>query len=471
MDRAARHLASYGRHGDDTLLHVSRAELAGIRQLTGKGFTTNPDTGLPEAFNWAKAILPAIAGIGITALTGGLGAPAALAGLAGAAGSGATSFGIGKAQGESTNQALMGGLISGATSFAGGQLLSGVGDAAAGAVPSSAVAETASGQIAGTALPGEAGMFVGGGAAPNAASATDSVFANQLSAAGPATAANGMPLPPTPPVNPDAAQLSGNPFFQNAAGGQPIGPVSAVTPVQPPSIGGSFSNLGDRVSNVVSDPGRAISQVGSNIANRPMAALTAGAGLYSSMSSPTGQPRIPREAPYDPSKYPERFPAQQPRYTPDPAGYVPGISPERNYNFAKGGLASLRGEEGMTANIVNEAKAALLNEHPRPKEALARFEGMFGADALGMLRDRIAGGRTTGPGSGMDDLIPGTIEGRQKVRLADGEFVVPADVVSGLGDGSTDHGVRRLHEMMNSVRKQRTGKETQPKSIGGKITL
>jgi hypothetical protein len=125
----------------------------------------------------------------------------------------------------------------------------------------------------------------------------------------------------------------------------------------------------------------------------------------------------------------------------------------------------------MTANIVNEAKAALLNEHPRPKEALARFEGMFGADALGMLRDRIAGGRTTGPGSGMDDLIPGTIEGRQKVRLADGEFVVPADVVSGLGDGSTDHGVRRLHEMMNAVRKQRTGKETQPKSIGGKITL
>jgi hypothetical protein len=180
---------------------------------------------------------------------------------------------------------------------------------------------------------------------------------------------------------------------------------------------------------------------------------------------------MPGQTPYDPNKYPERFPAQQPRYTPDPAGYVPGISPERNYNFAKGGLASLRGEEGMTANIVNEAKAALLNEHPRPKEALARFEGMFGADALGMLRDRIAGGRTTGPGSGMDDLIPGTIEGRQKVRLADGEFVVPADVVSGLGDGSTDHGVRRLHEMMNSVRKQRTGKETQPKSIGGKITL
>jgi hypothetical protein len=183
------------------------------------------------------------------------------------------------------------------------------------------------------------------------------------------------------------------------------------------------------------------------------------------MSSPSGAPKIPREAPYDPNKYPERFPAQQPRWTPDPTGYRPGIDPERNYNFAKGGLASLRGEEGMTANIVNEAKAALLNEHPRPKEALARFEGMFGADALGMLRDRIAGGQVRGAGSGMDDLVPGSIEGRQKVRLADGEFVLPAHIVSAIGDGSTDHGVRRLHEMMDSIYKQKYKSEGLPKRL------
>jgi hypothetical protein len=438
MDRAAKHLASYGRHGDDTLLHVSRAELAGIRQLTGKGFTTNPDTGLPEAFNWAKAILPAIAGIAATALTGGAAAP-----LVGAAASGLTSFGVGKAQGESTNQALVGGLISGATSFAGGQLLNGVGSAA------------------GEATTGATTQAAGDAASQAVNSAASSAPAVDASALNPmnsnvgylgAESAPGIVNPAPNPLNPMASNASY--AGAEAAPGRTLGPT-----------------VGERFSNIAADPGRAISQFGSNIADKPMAALTAGAGLYSSMSSPTGQPRMPGQTPYDPNKYPERFPAQQPRYTPDPAGYVPGISPERNYNFAKGGLASLRGEEGMTANIVNEAKAALLNEHPRPKEALARFEGMFGADALGMLRDRIAGGRTTGPGSGMDDLIPGTIEGRQKVRLADGEFVVPADVVSGLGDGSTDHGVRRLHEMMNSVRKQRTGKETQPKSIGGKITL
>jgi hypothetical protein len=309
-------------------------------------------------------------------------------------------------------------------------------------------------------------MFVGGGAAPNATSATDAVFANQLNATGPAAAPNGMPLPPVPPANPDAAQLTGSDFYRSAPG-----PVTAVTPSQPPSVGQSFSNLGNRISSVASDPGAAASQVFRNIQDKPFAALTAGAGLYSSLASPSGPPpKLPGAAPYDPNKYPEQFPTNPRQWTPDPAGYTPGVSNERRY-FAKGGIASMRGEEGMTANVVNEAKAALLNEHPRPKEALARFESMFGGDALGMLRDKMVGGRITGAGGGMDDLIPGTIEGRQKVRLADGEFVVPADVVSGLGDGSTDHGVRRLHEMMNSVRKQRTGKQAQPKSIGGKITL
>jgi hypothetical protein len=442
MDRTVNHLASYGRHGDDTLLHVSRKELAGIRQLTGHGFTTNPHTGLPEAFNWAKAILPAIAGIGITALTGGLGAPAALAGLAGAVGSGAATFGIGKAQGESTSQALQEGLIGGATSFAGGQLLSGVGDAVSGAMAPAAMnsAESAAASTAANAAPLAATAPATVGSAP-----TEALSGIMPSVAAPAGAEVAAQMP-------------------SAAIG------NATATANPASISSGLSNLGNRISNVASDPGAAASQVWKNVQDKPFAALTAGAGLYSSLASPTSTPKLPGTTPYDPSKYPEQFPSNPRRWTPDPAGYTPGVSPERRY-FAKGGIASMRGEEGMTANVVNEAKAALLNEHPRPKEALARFESMFGGDALDVLRDRIAGGRVTGAGGGMDDLVPGTIEGRQKVRLADSEFVIPADVVSGLGDGSTDHGVRRLHEMMKNVRKMRTGKETQPKSIGGKIAL
>jgi len=70
-----------------------------------------------------------------------------------------------------------------------------------------------------------------------------------------------------------------------------------------------------------------------------------------------------------------------------------------------------------------------------------------------------------GPGDGMSDNIPATIGGRQPARLADGEFVVPADVVSHLGNGSTDAGAKHLYKMMDKVRTARTGKKAQGKQI------
>lgn len=65
----------------------------------------------------------------------------------------------------------------------------------------------------------------------------------------------------------------------------------------------------------------------------------------------------------------------------------------------------------------------------------------------------------------MSDNIPAMIGGRQPARLADGEFVVPADVVSHLGNGSTDAGARKLDNMMSKVRKARTGNPKQGKQI------
>jgi hypothetical protein len=65
----------------------------------------------------------------------------------------------------------------------------------------------------------------------------------------------------------------------------------------------------------------------------------------------------------------------------------------------------------------------------------------------------------------MSDDIPATIANRQPARLADGEFVVPADVVSHLGNGSTEAGAKKLHHMMDSVRKARTGNSKQGKQI------
>jgi len=86
-----------------------------------------------------------------------------------------------------------------------------------------------------------------------------------------------------------------------------------------------------------------------------------------------------------------------------------------------------------------------------------------GMTSLGGYSD---GGRMLkGPGDGMSDSIPGVIGNKQPARLADGEFVVPADVVSHLGNGSTDAGAKRLYAMMDKVRNARTGNKKQGKQI------
>jgi hypothetical protein len=70
-----------------------------------------------------------------------------------------------------------------------------------------------------------------------------------------------------------------------------------------------------------------------------------------------------------------------------------------------------------------------------------------------------------GPGDGMSDNIPATIDGKQPARLATGEFVVPADVVSHMGNGDTDSGAKKLHDWMARVRQARTGNPKQGKEI------
>ena len=83
--------------------------------------------------------------------------------------------------------------------------------------------------------------------------------------------------------------------------------------------------------------------------------------------------------------------------------------------------------------------------------------GMGGVSDLGGYSD---GGRMLrGPGDGVSDSIPAMIGGKQPARLADGEFVVPARIVSELGNGSSEAGARKLYAMMDRIQKAR-GKTT-----------
>ena len=85
--------------------------------------------------------------------------------------------------------------------------------------------------------------------------------------------------------------------------------------------------------------------------------------------------------------------------------------------------------------------------------------------AAGGLASLKAGKYLDGASDGMADEVPARIDGKQEARLSDGEFVIPADVVSHLGNGNSDAGAKMLKSMMDRVRKARTGNEKQGKQI------
>ena len=65
----------------------------------------------------------------------------------------------------------------------------------------------------------------------------------------------------------------------------------------------------------------------------------------------------------------------------------------------------------------------------------------------------------------MADTIPATIDNKDPAALSGGEFVVAADVVSGLGNGNSEAGAKQLYDMMDRIRKARTGTIQQGKQI------
>lgn len=87
--------------------------------------------------------------------------------------------------------------------------------------------------------------------------------------------------------------------------------------------------------------------------------------------------------------------------------------------------------------------------------------GMAAGGIAALKKGKYLDGNT----DGMADKVPATIEGRQPAALSDGEFVIPADVVSHLGNGNSDAGAKVLEQMMARVRKERTGNTKQGKEI------
>ena len=111
------------------------------------------------------------------------------------------------------------------------------------------------------------------------------------------------------------------------------------------------------------------------------------------------------------------------------------------------GLDSLAAQYGISPQMVSQARQT------------------YGFSAGGPTEMAVGGKLLSGHGDGMSDSIKANISGSQEARLGDGEFVVPADVVSHLGNGSTDAGAKQLYSMMDKVRKARTGRKAQGRQI------
>ena len=144
----------------------------------------------------------------------------------------------------------------------------------------------------------------------------------------------------------------------------------------------------------------------------------------------------------------------------------------------RGGLTSLLGS--LNSSNVYDRMARLPPIMQKPMQLRQQFAPQGGLRGMAqpnrfslfnrnMPTRRFAEGGTprflSGGGDGMSDSIKANIEGTQEARLADGEFVIPADVVSHLGNGSSKAGAKQLYSMMDRVRKARTGNEKQGRQI------
>jgi len=126
-----------------------------------------------------------------------------------------------------------------------------------------------------------------------------------------------------------------------------------------------------------------------------------------------------------------------------------------NYRPSQGGRTYFTPTQDVAPSAAN---AALTGQRQEAKDIAAQQVPVAkaaggGISALGGYSD---GGRMLrGPGDGVSDSIPATIGGKQPARLADGEFVIPARIVSEIGNGSSEAGARKLYAMMDRIQKAR----------------
>jgi hypothetical protein len=431
----AQNLADKGRKGDSMLVHMTPDEVAGLQALAqqmGGSLTVNPQTGLPEA-NIFKKLLPMALGFALGPAGAGLFQSALTTGLA--VGAGYTL----------ATGSLQQGLAAGLGAYGGSNLGTGLQAAGTADAATSAAASDAA----------SSGLQVAGGAGGAAAEAAMVNPMAHPDFAGTATG-SGLDLSfspnyslAAPPPSPTSISLTGG-----AGSGLSLTPEATGFTATGPSIPGSeqlFTQAPKTSSVLTSD----VTGLGST--------PTPGSAL-------TGAER------YFGDKATSDLAAQ--RYA-DATGSTLGTSAMQTLGGAT--LQSAAEEQ----EAVKAQQAAIDEKRERRKrlfeEIAERTLGRVNVRSGGLMKlagggmSYMEAGGTTGPtgaprdvvgnGDGMSDSVPADIEGVQEARLADGEFVIPADVVADIGNGSSDAGSKKLYDMMDRIRMARHGTTEQPPEI------
>jgi hypothetical protein len=493
LDNIAEMIRQRGREGDTVLAHISPQE-AGILQLLGGSGTINPYTGLPEFKNPLKKIIPkpiyklgSAIGKGIergvegiakalgpvgqiaaayfggpigAALYAGLAPPgssfdvknaakAAALTYAGNALSGAenawapkfdygSAFGSGASAGTSlaTQQAIDAGIdVVSAPSVSQAVAMSGPGGFEGSY--SDAATSYANAPVEGISYPPDPSSYVSG---------ADSAGTY----AGTPTVTDATPAPAPTASAPYSADVGEVPGVTSTSGDIPVDTRNVFQKTYA-DVKQGISSLTEPITKPITDVADKIFPEGYREAlstAKDVALIGSGAtAAYGAYQTKKELDAAKAEA--------DRILADQANRKKEEIEWAQGVMRDYPYNYQRLTEEEVRRERGM-------AMGGRITSYD---DEMGRDDGMMQGGIAALAKGGLPPRYLRGGGDGMSDSIRASIEGKQEARLADGEFVVPADVVSHLGNGSSNAGAKKLYSMMDRVRKSRTGKTRQAPEV------
>jgi len=437
----AQRMAAQGRGPDSQLVHMSPREVQGLQALAmagGGSLSINPETGLPEA-GFLDKMLPMLIGAGLTAASGGTLTPLMAAGITGA--------GYGAATGS-----LKKGLMAGLGAYGGGGIGSGL--AAAGGVGVPSIGAEAAGSYS-TAAPattmggfGEGFSKMGQGISNLATDAgARSAFMGGIGGTKGLLMSGAAGLAPVlldqPEFKSPAADTTQFKYGFNR--GRVEDPEAGYTG----PVSGERNYFNPSFERLYAEGGPVEQMSENNIFDMQNAR---GGVSDMGIDNATGMERMAEGGATDEDKYsgnayafaPIARSAPPSNRMPAPPAASPDTGGNYSYTYDPATKSFKQAAPGASAQMMAEA------------DPYAGVSAGFAGGGITDLGGYSDGGRLLrGPGDGVSDSIPAVIGEKQPARLADGEFVVPARIVSELGNGSTEAGARKLYAMMDRVQNAR----------------